>query len=148
MNRRNWLANSFCARVYEVWFYEAVASGRIKAPGFFRSACVRRAWLKADWIGPARGHIDEMKEIQAAEKRIALGITTHTQETIEQNGGEWKSNVKRLKIELALKGTSSLEPAPDGQEEDPKAPEAPEEKDDSGDDTNTDEPQESEDETT
>jgi lambda family phage portal protein len=118
MNRRRWLASSFCSRVYEVWFYEAVALGRIKAPGFYRSPRIRRAYLKSDWIGPARGHIDELKEIQAVEKRISLGISTHTQETIEQNGGDWRLNQKKLKSEQDLKSSmSSIEPEPEGQEE-------------------------------
>ena len=127
MNRRRWLARSFCDRVYEVWFYEAVALGRIKAPSFFRSPLLRRAYLRADWIGPARGHIDELKEIQAAEKRINLGITTHTQETIEQNGGDWISNQLKLKMEQELKGGSSVNPEPDGRVEESEEGEEPEE---------------------
>lgn len=40
---RSGFANSFCQPVYERWFAEAVARGRINAPGFFNDPAVARA---------------------------------------------------------------------------------------------------------
>ena len=37
---RDWLATDFCQPVYEEWLTEAVAKGRIKAPGFFTDAVI------------------------------------------------------------------------------------------------------------
>lgn len=51
--RRLWLVSDFCRPVYEVWLSEAVAIGRIKAPGFFDDPLGRKAYLESIWIGPA-----------------------------------------------------------------------------------------------
>ena len=64
--RREWLVKDFCEPVYELWLTEAVALGRISAPGFLTDPLVRRAYLQADWIGPSAGQIDQTKEVQAA----------------------------------------------------------------------------------
>ena len=39
--RREWLADDFCRPCYEVWMSEAVARGRIYAPGFFQNPASR-----------------------------------------------------------------------------------------------------------
>ena len=44
--RREWLANDFCRPVYELWLTEAVASGRVQAPGFLTDPAIRRAYLQ------------------------------------------------------------------------------------------------------
>ncbi len=38
---RNWFVDDFCNPVYEMWLSEAVASGRVSAPGFFADPLVR-----------------------------------------------------------------------------------------------------------
>ena len=38
--RREWLADDFCRPLYEVWMSEAVARGRIYAPGFFTNPAI------------------------------------------------------------------------------------------------------------
>lgn len=106
--RRRWMAMRLCLPVYATWMEEAVAMGNISAPGFFDDPIIRQAYLGAMWNGPARGHIDEQKEINAAEKRIGLGISTHAQETAEINGGDWDKNARRLKKEFALKRESGM----------------------------------------
>ena len=55
--RRDWLVSSFCQPVYEEWLAEAVAKGRIKAPGFFSDPAVRAAWSGAEWHGDAQGQL-------------------------------------------------------------------------------------------
>lgn len=100
--RRLWLARNFCDPVYEAWMEDAVSSGRIAAPGFFDDPIIRRAYLKAMWIGPAKGQIDEKKEIDAAKGRLGSNLTTHEQETIELNGGDFETNAKQLGKEQRL----------------------------------------------
>lgn len=108
MARRQWLAEGFYAPIYENWMEEMVANGIINAPGFFDSRIIRQAYLGANWKGPARGHIDEKKEIEAAEKRMALGISTASQETAEINGGNWKKNISQIKKENTLRQEAGL----------------------------------------
>ena len=90
ISERKWLAENFLDIVYEVWMTEAVAIGRIPAPGFFADPVIRQAYLGAQWIGPARGMIDEHREIQAAEGRVDMGISTLVEETAMITGGDWE----------------------------------------------------------
>jgi lambda family phage portal protein len=91
-SRRQWLAENFCQVVYEIWLYEAVAIGRIAAPGFFTDPIIHEAYSGAEWIGPARGQIDELKEVNAAIKRMKSGLSTLQRETAEMTGGDWETN--------------------------------------------------------
>lgn len=109
--RRNWLAKEFCQPVYEEWLTEAVANGRIKAPGFFNDPAVRRAWCMAEWNGPAPGQVDPLKEVNAAAKRIDLAISTREREAIEIGNGDFDRNVKQLSREKQLmKDTGLIDP--------------------------------------
>ena len=97
--RRSWFVADFCQPVYEVWLAEAVARGRIKAPGFFDDPIVRAAWCGARWIGPVQGQIDPLKEANAAVVLVNHGFKTHEQVTRELGGGDWETNVELLTIE-------------------------------------------------
>jgi lambda family phage portal protein len=101
-SRRSWIAKDFCQPVYEEWLAEAVAIGRVRAPGFFNDPAIRRAWCGAEWIGPAPGQLDPSKEVAAAKERINLGISTRERETLEMNGGDIERNVKQLRREAEL----------------------------------------------
>lgn len=96
---RSWLADDFCQPVYEEWLAEAVAKGRIKAPGFFNDPVIHMAYCKAEWNGPAKGTLDPGKEVTAAEKRVANGFSTRASETMEMTGGDYYSNIDQLKQE-------------------------------------------------
>lgn len=97
--RRTWFINDFCKPIYEIWFAEAVARGRINAPGFFSSLATRKAYLGADWIGPAQGMLDPTKEIQAEKDAIAEGFSTYEDSTIKLGGGDWNENISVLESE-------------------------------------------------
>ncbi|MFR1061162.1 MAG: phage portal protein [Enterocloster sp.] len=97
--RREWFANDFCKPIYEIWLSEAVALGRIQAPGFFSDPLIRAAWLGSDWIGPSQGQLDPTKEISAEILANQHGYSTHEQSTIRLNGGQWEANMNQLKRE-------------------------------------------------
>lgn len=97
--RRETIANSFCQPVFELFMTEAVASGRIKAKGFFEDPIIRKAWCGADWNGPAQGMLDPTKEVQAAKMRIEEGLSTREEETIGLTGGNFVRNAKQLEKE-------------------------------------------------
>ena len=100
--KRSWMAADFCQPVYEIFLTEAIASGRLKAPGFFLDPLIRAAYCGAQWNGPAQGMIDPVKEVNAAEKRINIGISTRQRETIEMTGGDFDSNIAQLARENQL----------------------------------------------
>lgn len=96
--RRQWFAHGFCQPIYESVIIEAVATGRLSAPGFFADYETRQAYLRSIWVGDAFGSLDPLKDINAAEKRIELGLTTRTKETLEIDGGDYEKNhAQRLK---------------------------------------------------
>ena len=89
--RRKWMADNFCQPIYEEFLMEAVLSGRIAAPGFLNDPAIRKAYCSAEWIGPARGAIDEKKEADGALKMIEIGAKTRAEVTAEMSGGDWES---------------------------------------------------------
>lgn len=94
--RRVWFVNDFCKPIYEAWLDEAVARGRINAPGFFSDPLIRLAYLGADWIGPSQGMLDPTKEITAETLAVAQGFSTREQSTKRLNGGQWESNIETI----------------------------------------------------
>lgn len=97
--RREWLADDFCRPVFELWLTEAVARGRISAPGFLTDPIIRQAYLGSEWIGPSQGQLDPTKEVAAAVTAIENGLSTHEAEATKLNGSDFHSNVDRLKVE-------------------------------------------------
>lgn len=135
--KRSWLAADFCQPLYEIFLTEAVASGRIKAPGFFLDPAIKKAYSGAQWNGPAQGMIDPVKEVNAAEKRIAIGISTRQRETIEMTGGDFDANVAQLARENQLmKDAGLLSGAPVAENNKPEMKES--EKTDEDEDENKD----------
>lgn len=96
---RTWLANDFCQPIYEEWMAEAVAKGRIKAPGFFADPIRHKAYCKAQWNGPARGLLNPVQEVSAAVTRVENGFSTRSAETMEMAGGDFYSNCEQLQQE-------------------------------------------------
>ena len=96
---RTWLANDFCQPIYEEWFAEAVAKGRIPAPGFFSDPIRRKAFTGAEWNGPAQGLLNPVQEVTAAEKRVQNGFSTRGREAMEMNGSDYDRNIAQLKRE-------------------------------------------------
>jgi lambda family phage portal protein len=90
ISERQWLADNFLRVIYEIWMYEAVVFGRIAAPGFLTDPMFRKAYLGSEWVGPAKGQIDELKEIKAAKERVDMGVSTLSEVTSEMTGGDWE----------------------------------------------------------
>lgn len=102
--QRTWLASDFCQPVYEEWLAEAVARGRIKAPGFFKDPLLRKAYCRAEWNGPAPGQIDPLKEVNAAVVRVNNCFSTRAKETAELTGGDFDANLRaRIKEEKQMR---------------------------------------------
>lgn len=99
---RSWLANDFCQVIFEEWMAEAVAKGRIKAPGFFADPMIRKAYCGAEWNGPAQGLLNPVQEVRAAEMRVENGFSNRTKEAMELTGSDFNANVTQLKREEAM----------------------------------------------
>ena len=97
--RRSWFVSDFCQPIYEIWLTEAVATGRISAPGFLSNPIIKKAYSTARWDGPAQTHLDPVKEAKANEIIVGHGWKTNEQVTRQYYGGDWSENIENLKNE-------------------------------------------------
>lgn len=124
--RRWWLVCDFCQPSRELIIDEAVARGMIKLPGYSDPAR-RKAYQQAVWIGPARGAIDELKEANAAGKRIEIGVSNETLETAAMTGEPWQMVYRQRVREVTARRNDGLYQLPKGATEAEPPPAKPEE---------------------
>lgn len=132
ITRRQWLALNFCQPVYETWMDEAVAIGRIHAPGYFADPALQQAYRGSQWIGPARGMIDPGKDAKAARERLDLRITTRSKLTAELTGDDYEQVHRQLVKEekmIERDGLTAVAALPSEPDE-PDEPDSDEEKPD------------------
>lgn len=117
--RRRWLADQMCQPIYEAVLTSAVQRGRLEAPGFLESPAIRMAWCGSQWTGPSPGQIDPLKEVNAAEKRIGLKLSSRTRETAELTGDDWESVVAEIATEDTMMTALGLHAEPASHAADP-----------------------------
>lgn len=134
--RRAWMVRGFCNPIYELWMDEAVASGRLSMPGYFKDPMIKKAYLGSQWIGPGRGSIQEHQEVAAAIQRIDAGLSTRAQEAAEMHGGDFdvihrqlvKENNMRKEGGLTIDPMKIMDEKQDSEKEDKKDKKDPEKK--------------------
>lgn len=94
--RRAWLATGFCQPVYEWVIWEAVARGRLIAPGFFVDPMLRHAWCRASWVGSARISLDPLKDANADKANLENRTTTRERIIQERFGGSFEETISQL----------------------------------------------------
>jgi lambda family phage portal protein len=99
---RQWFVEDFCNPVYEQWLILDILEGNIKAPNFFDSEIIRRAYLKSEWMGMQQPQIDPLKETNASILKAQNGLSTYTKEASEMNGTDFTQNATTLKSENEL----------------------------------------------
>jgi lambda family phage portal protein len=113
MQMRNVFVHQVCKPIYGNFMDEVVSRGLIEHPSlkhYYTNPLVRDAWLRASWSGPARGAIDEEKEIRAAQSRIAIGVSTIQRECEEMGHGDWLDLHVQRKFEHKVRVAAGLEP--------------------------------------
>ena len=111
--QRDWFADDFCQPVYEEWFTEAVARGRISAPGYFSDPAIRKAYTACSWNGPARTNLNPVQEVTAAIKRVEACFSTAQEETAQMTGGDYNRNIKQRVMEAKRKREVDVIGSPD-----------------------------------
>ena len=101
--QRDWFSDDFCQPVYEAWLAEAVARGRIQAPGFFSDPAIRKAYADCKWNGPSRTALNPIQEVNAAKMRVEEGFSTAEEETAQLTGGDYNRNIRKRVIEAERK---------------------------------------------
>ena len=81
------IADRFANIVYRLWLEEMMNHGRITSlpagienTANFYEGLNTEAYTNAEWVGAARGQIDELKETQAAVLRLKYHLSTHEDE--------------------------------------------------------------------
>lgn len=110
--RRAWLAKSFCQPVYETWFAEAVASGRIEAPGFFADPLLRWAYTRAEWHGDSMGSLNPKDEVTAYLDAIDGRLMTRERAEWELFGTDWHATLDEKRVEQQRLKEAELLPSP------------------------------------
>jgi lambda family phage portal protein len=100
----------FNQQIWEMWLSEAVAIGRVEAPGFFDDPAIRRAWCGCMWNGVTMGHVDPRKEVEAAILRIQHNLSTEEQEAAEYNGNDWSEVIRQRRKEIEALADLQLQP--------------------------------------
>ena len=99
---RQWLVTHYCRPVFRMVIEEAWLRGKLKfpasAPDFYEAPQLYSAAL---WIGPARGYVDPVKEVNAVCKEIEYGLKTR-REALAERGRDLDSVVKQRRREAAL----------------------------------------------
>ena len=95
--RRQWLADNWATPVYELWLEEVVNKGLVDAPDFYEN---RYAYTRCKWIGPGRGWVDPVKEAQACQLRMEIGLSTLEAECASQ-GLDWEEVLEQRAREKA-----------------------------------------------
>lgn len=112
--KRDDFVDSFCQPIYEQFLAEAVARGRIQAPGFFSDQTIRKAYCACVWPGPARTSLNPVQEVRAAIQRVEAGFSTAQRETAEMTGGDYMRNMEQrmMEAEKMRQLREILNPAP------------------------------------
>lgn len=106
-SRKRFFADALANAIFRCWLEEAVNKNMLKnfpaskAGELYTDGVLNlkfEALCQCDWVGAARGQIDELKETQAAVLRIKYGLSTHEDE-LARLGKDWRKVYIQLQRE-------------------------------------------------
>lgn len=71
MAEQEWLIEHFCQPVYDTWLRAAALAGAVRVPEFNIARASAVTWQPRRWASP-----DPVKDIEADERRVALGVVS------------------------------------------------------------------------
>ena len=109
---RRFLSERYCQPVWEMLLEEAWLRGMLElpagAPGFYEA---RELWCSCEWVGPARGYMDPVKEVEADVLAVQNHLASR-HEVLAQNGRDFDDLLPILREEqAAMAQLSSSVPA-------------------------------------
>lgn len=112
-SRKKMGADRVATSVYHLWLEEQINAGNAPLPArkkasHYYEGMNREAYGACDWIGAARGQIDEFKETQAAVLRIKEGLSTFEDE-IARSGKDYRELFAQQAREKKLRKTLGIE---------------------------------------
>lgn len=110
------IADKIATAIYRNWLEEVVGRGMItslpnaaKRPEWIMNPLNLDALSACSWIGAARGTIDELNEVRAADLRYKMGITTMEYEC-SRLGLDWRDVQKQRRREAQYLGGNGAQP--------------------------------------
>lgn len=111
-SKKKTIADRFAKIIYTLWLEEEINAGNVPlppgvGPEIFYDPVAREALTCCDWIGAARGQIDEKKETEAAVLRIQNNLGTAEEENAKL-GKDWRrvfrqrAREKKLEMQLGI----------------------------------------------
>ena len=104
--RRKWLGESLCQPLYRMLIEEAWLRNEIQAQDFYRDMY---RLTGAEWIGPPKGQIEPIKEVQADVLAVDNNFKTLEEVLLEQ-GRDLNSTLKQIEVEKDLQKDLDIQP--------------------------------------
>ena len=97
-SRRTWLGQGFCQNIWRMLMEEAYLRGDLKVKNFYQ-----KMWplTQAEWIGPPKGQIEPIKEVQADILEIQNNLASREEKLLER-GRELTGTFDQLEDEQGL----------------------------------------------
>lgn len=118
---QRWLIACLCQPCWEMVIEEGWLRGMIEipkgAPDFY---AMRRAWCRAQWIPPKRGHVDPVKEMRALVEGHNAGFINLDTIAAEM-GTDWETLLQQRKRESEYIAKLGMAPAAEETEDDDDA---------------------------
>lgn len=104
---RDDLNSAFNQPVWNWVLDEAVARGMLDAPGYWEDPMIRDAYQSAVWVGPVMMSLDPLKDANAAEKWLALGIKAK-QDVCAEQGTDYDTTLTQRSKEKKAEESAGL----------------------------------------
>jgi len=104
--RRKWLGEQFCAPLYRMLIEEAWLRDEIDVTDFYRDMF---RLTSADWIGPPKGQIEPVKDIQADVMAVDNNFKA-LEEVLLESGREIRPTLKKIQAEKKAQKEMKIEP--------------------------------------
>lgn len=104
-SRKRAVADRFASTIYRLWLEEQINQGKLTtfpkkwAYRLYENGALGlnfEALARCEWIGAARGQIDELKETQASILKLNNGLSTREREMARMHGADWRTEFKQI----------------------------------------------------
>jgi lambda family phage portal protein len=105
-SRRGWLGEKLCQPVWNMLIEESYLRNDIKMPKFYKNFW---QYLQVDWIGPPKGQIEPIKEVQAEILAINNRLKSR-EESMLESGREFRPTMEQIEKEQDLMDELGIAP--------------------------------------
>jgi lambda family phage portal protein len=108
-NRRQWLGEKLNAPIWNMLIEESYLRNNVKMPRFYKNFY---QYLQCDWIGPPKGQIEPIKEVQAEILAIKNNLKSR-EESLLESGRDFNSTMDQIEKEKKIMQQKDINPAAD-----------------------------------